>query len=191
LNHIRIVFLATIATTTTQAVTTPYDLTRGFNTTLTVRLNTQFNSEYTNKSSSLYKSFARNIKDGLKVAYKEISGFQEVVVLELTCKSEIAVKHIVVTSSASPNVNVMEARLILANITSGRSGYLEGKVVEANKMCAHHDDNDDHDDDHTDSNNWVYMIVFVCITALLLLAMVCGCKTDYNYRRGGSECMCP
>ena len=129
---------------------------------------------YSNKSSSRYKSFAIDIKEGLKVAYKKISGFREVVVVELTCETEVAVKHIVVTSSA-PNVKVMEACLILANITGG---YLEGKVVEANKMCVHGDDHHDHSDDST---NWVYMIVFVCITALLLLAMVCGCMHNRLY----------
>ncbi len=150
-------------------VTTSYDFTKGFNTTVTIRLKTQFNSDYANKSSPLYKSFANDVANGLKFAYKEITGFQGVFIVELTCEKEVAVKHTVVTSSA-PNVNVMEARLVLANVTSG---YLKGKVVEANKACGAANNDDDHDDDHTDSNNWVYMIVFVCITALLLLAMVC------------------
>ena len=147
----------------------------GYNTTVTTRLKTKYNSKYSNKSSSLYKSFADEVTDGLEMAYEKIRGFKGVFITELTCQEEVAVKHTVVTST-KPNVKVMEARLILANITSG--GYLEGKVVEANRVCGeddHDHDHDDHDnhDDHLESNNWVYMIVFVCVTALLLLAMVC------------------
>ena len=159
---ISLVFLATIPTTPT-----PYDFTKGFNTTVTLRLNTPYNSEYSNKSSSLYNSFAGAVTDGLKIAYKNLRGLQGVFVAELVCHEKVAVKHTVVTNSV-PIVKVIEARLILANVTSG---YLKGKVTEANQACE--DKHADHDDDHEDSTNWVYMIVFVCITALLLLAMVC------------------
>ena len=169
-----IVFLATILSTS--VVTTPtttYDFTKGVNTTVTIRLNTPFNSKFSNKSSSSYKSFTNAITDGLKIAYEDLMGFQGVFVEELICHEEVAVKHKVVTSS-QPNIKVIEARLILANVTSG---YLKGKVVEANRLCK--DEHDEHDhDDHDDSTNWVYMIVFVCITALLLLAMVCSYKVS-------------
>ena len=167
------IFLATVPTTQDQMVTTPYNFNMGVNTTVTIRLNTQFNSQYSNKSSSIYKSFAKDVTNGLKIAYKDITDFQGVFVVELTCQQKVAVKHTVVTSSA-PNVKVMEARLILANITNG---YLKGKVVEANKACVDANGNSDSGGEHTDSSNWVYMIVFVCITALLLLAMVCSICT--------------
>lgn len=160
--------LPTVPTTQDQMVTTPYNFNMGVNTTVTIRLNTQFNSQYSNKSSSIYKSFAKDVTNGLKIAYNDITGFQGVFVVELTCQQKVAVKHTVVTSS-TPNVKVMEARLILANITNG---YLKGKVVEANKACVDANGNSDSGGEHTDSSNWVYMIVFVCITALLLLAMV-------------------
>lgn len=169
-----IAFLAPTPTTSVKTTpTTAYDFTKGFHTNVTIRLNTPFDSKYSNKSSSPYKSFANTIANGLKIAYENLMGFKGVFVLELICHEEVAVKHTVVTSSA-PNVKVIEARLILANVTSG---YLKGKVVEANRQCGDgHDDHDDHDHDshgHGDDNNWVYMIVFVCVTALLLLAMVC------------------
>lgn len=148
-------------------MTTPFDFTKGFNTTITIRLNIPFNPNYSNKSSSLYKDLVNNLTRGLENAYKDDSGFQGVVIQELTCHESIAAKHKVVTSSI-PKVNVIEARLVIANVTNG---YLYGKVVEANKPCVDKH-GDHHHDDHTDSSNWVYMIVFVCITALLLLAMV-------------------
>ncbi|XP_028401861.1 uncharacterized protein LOC114524859 [Dendronephthya gigantea] len=156
----------TTSMSTTKAVTTPYDFTKVFNTTITIRLNIPFNPNYSNKSSSLYKGLIDELTSGLKDAYNEVQGFKGVVIQELTCRKSVAAKHKVVTS-LTPNVRVLEARLVLANVTAG---YLQGKVVEENKPCT--DEHGDDHDDHTDSTNWVYMIVFVCITALLLLAMV-------------------
>lgn len=163
-------------TTTTSP---PHNDTNRFNTTLTTWLNSQFNSEYTNQSSFQFKSFANTTTTALAIAYKEIEGFQAVFVKQLTCQQKIAVKHIVVTSLRT-NVKVMEAWLILANATSG---YFQGMVVEANKACNDADGRSG-GTSNTDDNNWVYMIVFVCITALLLLAMVC----QYNKTSLPQQC---
>lgn len=158
---------STIATSTTATPTTAYDMT-GVNTTVTVRLgNIKYDKDYANKSTPSYANFSKKMTQALNIAYRNLDEFKRVIILELTCGNEVAVKHNVFTKSTSVHDRKdIEARLQVANSTNG---YLKGKITDTNKPCETESGHDHHEDD---TNNWVYMIVFVCITALLLLAMV-------------------
>ena len=149
-----------------QKLTTPYNLTSGFNATVMLRLNLNetFNTNYTVKTSSDYIELAKNVRESLKVAYRELPGFHDVIIEDLACKREVVAKHVVLSREKN-NANVIEAYLILSNLTNG---FLKGKVVDVNKVCLASTSSPR----VVDENNYVYMIVFVCVTALLLLAMV-------------------
>ena len=149
-----------------QKLTTPYNLTSGFNATVMLRLNLNetFNTNYTVKTSSDYIELAKNVRESLKVAYRELPGFHDVIIGDLACKREVVAKHVVLSREKN-NANVIEAYLILSNLTNG---FLKGKVVDVNKVCLASMSSPR----VVDENNYVYMIVFVCVTALLLLAMV-------------------
>lgn len=149
-----------------QKLTTPYNLTSGFNATVMLRLNLNetFNTNYTVKTSSDYIELAKNVRESLIVAYRELPGFHDVIIEDLACKREVVAKHVVLSREKN-NANVIEAYLILSNLTNG---FLKGKVVDVNKVCLASTSSTR----VVDENNYVYMIVFVCVTALLLLAMV-------------------
>ena len=132
------------------------------NRTVTIRLaNLKYNDDYANKTSPFYKSFSKNVTDALKDVYSRLSGFESVEILELTCNNEVIVEHKVITRSETPpDLVLVQAYLRIANL----KGFLRNKITNFHKPCETQSDND--------SNNWVYMIVFVCVVALLLLIMV-------------------
>lgn len=147
----------------TTTPTTDKSKLRYINITITVRLGKiKYNPDYEKKRSTAYKELSANITNALTDVYKSIAGFVKVEILNLTCNKEVAVKHnVIIRSMGVVNATVVTAKLDDAN----KTGFLKEKITQTDKQCEPAVDNGR-------GNNWVYMIVFVCVTALLLLAMV-------------------
>lgn len=163
-------------TTLTSSTVAPTIDSSGFsysNITVTVRLgNLKYNADYGRKTSTSYKELSKNITIALTEVYKNISGFEGVEILYLTCEQEVAAKHIVIINSKEMvNTTIIITKLNMANNT----GFLKGKITAANETCGSGQSDNKHS-----SGNWIYMIVFVIITALLLLAMVSTVVIQYT-----------
>ena len=136
----------------------------------------KYNADYENKTTQLYMELAQNATTALENAYRSLPGFVEVEVLSLTCDKKVAIQHNVKTQENrdKPSLDAIKARLSIAS----ESGFLKGRIVLSTIS-----DSCETSSSHVHEDNWVYMIVFVCITALLLLAMV-RCYTILNYKKG-------
>ena len=112
-------------------------------------------------------ALTKNITDALNLVYAKLTGFIGVEIVGLICNKMIFIQHNIITETSKP-APTMDYIKAWWTSESSRAGFLKDKII----ISTIGDPCEAPESEGNESDNWVYMILFVCVTALLLLAMV-------------------